>query len=149
VPAPPQNIGPIWNQPFGHLGTISDFWPIFKIFYFEVLLSLKSVKIRPKCCFTNFQLMPAPPKNIGPIWNRPFGHSGMISDLRPILENLISWFFWVYKCRNMSGLLFSPIFNSCRHLLKTSAQFGIGLSATRAQSRTSGLFFKNFSLGFF
>src|SRR6266446_4368568 len=39
-------------------------------------------------------------------------------------------------------MLFSPIFDSCRHLLGTLAQFRTGPSATQACSRTSGLFFK-------
>src|SRR6266446_5491882 len=39
-------------------------------------------------------------------------------------------------------MLFSPIFDSCRHLLGTLAQFRTGPSATQACSRTSGLFLK-------
>jgi hypothetical protein len=68
-------------RPLGH--NLGD-RPIFKIFYFGVLLSLHGRKIRLKCCFIDFCLLPALAQNIGPIYNRPFGHSGMISGFRPI-----------------------------------------------------------------
>jgi hypothetical protein len=90
---PLQIFNQIWNRSFGHSGMISDHRPILEILISWFFWAYTVSKYAQNVVNTDFCLVPG---NIGPIWNRPFGHSGMISDLRPILENLISWFFWVY-----------------------------------------------------
>ena len=42
----------------------------FGNFKYVVLLSLYSFKLRQKCCFQCFWLMPAVPRNVGQIWNK-------------------------------------------------------------------------------
>jgi hypothetical protein len=56
----------------------------FLNFYFVVLLILRSVIYAKIVIFTDFCLVPALLRNVGPIGNRTFGHSAIISDFQSI-----------------------------------------------------------------